>query len=142
MNIIIAEDQSLLRDTLKLYLGNEAGFRIVGSASNGEQAISISRTAKAYIIIMDIKMPIKSGIEATRIIKSENPHIKVLILTLYENESDLIESIMAQADGYLLKDVEPEVLISAIKLIHKGVSVYKKDILRNAFSSRLPLKDD
>ena len=141
MNIIIAEDQSLLRDTLKLYLEKEAEFRIVGTAKNGEQAVLLSRTTQTDFIIMDIKMPVMSGLEASKIIKSENPDINILILTLYENEMDLIDSIMAKADGYLLKDVEPETLISAIKLINMGVSVYKKDILRKAFSSRLPQSD-
>ncbi len=141
MNIIIAEDQSLLRDTLKLYLEKEAGFRIVGSATNGEQVVSLCRTTQADFILMDIKMPIMSGIEASKIIKAENPKIKILILTLYENEMDLIDSILAQADGYLLKDIEPETLISAIRMIDMGVNVYKKDVLRKAFSSRLPLKN-
>ena len=141
MNIIIAEDQSLLRDTLKLYLEKEEGFHIVGSATNGEQAILLSRTTQTDFILMDIKMPIMSGLEASKIIKGENPNIKILILTLYENEMDLIESIMVHADGYLLKDVEPETLISAMRMIEMGVSVYKKDVLRNAFYSRLPLKD-
>jgi len=141
LNIIIAEDLSLLRDSLTLYLEKEEEFHVVGSASNGEQAVQLSRSTKADFIIMDIKMPIMSGIEASRIIKSENPDIKILILTLYENEIDLIDSIMAYADGYLLKDVEPETLISAIKMINLGVSIYKKDILRKAFSSRMPLKD-
>lgn len=142
MNIIIAEDLSLLRDSLALYLEKEEGFSVVGSASNGEQALQLSRSTKADFIIMDIKMPIMTGIEASKIIKSENPQIKILILTLYENERDLIDSIMAHADGYLLKDIEPETLISSIKLINLGVSIYKKDLLRKAFSSRLPLKDD
>ncbi len=141
MNIIIAEDLSLLRDSLTLYLEKEEEFHVVGSASNGEQAVLLSRSTKPDFIIMDIKMPIMSGIEASKIIKSENPEIKILILTLYENEMDLIDSIMAYADGYLLKDIEPETLISAIKMINLGVCIYKKDILRKAFSSRMPLKD-
>ncbi len=141
MEIIIAEDQSLLRDTLRIYLEKEAGFNIVGTANNGEQAVKLSRVKKVDLIIMDIKMPIMSGIEATEIIKSENPQVKILILTLYENEQDLIDSIMACADGYLLKGVEPETLISSIRMIEKDVSVYKRDILRKAFSSRVPLKD-
>lgn len=142
MNIIIAEDQSLLRDSLKLYLEKEEEFCIVGTASNGEQVVQMSRREKVDFIIMDIKMPLMSGIEASKIIKSENPDIKILILTLYENEMDLIDSIMADADGYLLKDVEPETLISAIKMIGLGVSIYKKDLLRNAISSRSPLKGE
>lgn len=139
MNVIIAEDQPLLRDTLKVYLEKEAGFNIIGSVSNGEQAVKSCRIKKPDLIIMDIKMPVMSGLKATEIIKSEYPDIKILILTLYENEQDLIESILAKADGYLLKDIEPETLISALKLINLGVSVYKSEILRNAYRRLLPL---
>lgn len=139
---MIAEDQSLLRDSLTLYLEKEAEFHVIGSASNGEKAVQLSRSSNVDFIIMDIKMPVMSGIEASKIIKAENPEIKILMLTLYENERDLIDSILAHADGYLLKDVEPETLISAIKMINLGVCVYKKDILRQAFSSRLPLKNE
>ncbi len=139
MNIIIAEDQHLLRDTLKIYLEKEAGFNITGSVSNGEQVVKQCRINQPDIVIMDIKMPILSGLKATEIIKTEFPDIKILILTLYESEQDLIESILSGADGYLLKDVAPETLISAIRMINLGVSVYKSDILRNAYRRLLPL---
>lgn len=130
MNIIIAEDQPLLRDTLKLYLEKESDFNVIGTVSNGEQIVESSRIKSPDLIIMDIKMPIMDGLKATEIIKKENPNIKILILTLYENEEELIESIISGADGYLLKDIEPETLINSIRVISQGVNVYKSDILR------------
>lgn len=140
MNILIAEDQSLLRDTLKLYLEKESDFRSIIPVSNGEQAVRICESSTVDLVLMDIKMPLMSGLAATEIIKSRNPRIKILILTLYENEEDLIESILAGADGYLLKDVEPETLIAAIRLILKGVSVYKQDLLKKACGRLVPLR--
>ncbi len=138
MNIIIAEDQPLLRDTLKLYLEKESDFNVVGTASNGEQIVESSRIKSPDLIIMDIKMPIMDGLKATEIIKKESPNIKILILTLYENEEELIESIISGADGYLLKDIEPETLINSIRVIFQGVSVYKSGILRDIHKRLTP----
>lgn len=139
MNILIAEDQTLLRDTLKNFLGTDPMFSSIESVSNGEQAVKAANSGEVDFIIMDIKMPRLSGIDATKAIKKKSPHIKILILTLYENEQDLIDSILAGSDGYLLKDIEPEILISSIKLISNGVSIYKKGLLKQAFKRLLPL---
>lgn len=142
MNILIAEDQTLLRDTLKSFLKTDHDFHKVSTVTNGQQALETVSSGDIDFIIMDIKMPIMSGIEATKVIKKKYSHIKILILTLYENEQDLIDSIQAGADGYLLKDVEPEILISSIKLISKGVSIVKKEILKQAFNRLQPLGEE
>lgn len=141
MNIVIAEDQPLLRDTLKTYLENQGDLKVINTVSNGQQAVDICKTASPDLIIMDVKMPILNGIEATKIIKIKFPHIKVLILTLYENKEDLLRSIEVGADGYLLKDIEPEVLINSINIINMGISVFKQGVLKGVYKNINPLID-
>lgn len=139
MNILIAEDQTLLRDTLQSYLKSDTEFKNIRTVANGDQAVKMAESGSIDFILMDIKMPVLSGIEATKIIKKQFPQIKILMLTLYENEQDLIDAILAGADGYLLKDVKPETLISSIKLIASGVSVVKNDVLKQALKRLVPL---
>lgn len=142
MNILIAEDQPLLRNTLKTYLENQEDLNVIKTVSNGEQAVQFCNTNLPDLIIMDVKMPLLDGIEATKIIKKSLPEVKILILTLYENENDLVRSIEAGADGYLLKDIEPETLISSLKIIELGITVYKQGILKAAYKKINPLKDN
>lgn len=139
MNIIIAEDQSLLRDSLKSYLENNEAYNVITTASNGEQVVDLCEKVKPDIIIMDVKMPIMDGLEASRIIKNRYENIKIIVLTLYENEDDLIKSINNGADGYLLKDIEPEVLIKAIEIVNCGITVYNKNLLKDSFKRLSPL---
>lgn len=142
MNIIIAEDQPLLRDSLKSYLENHEFYNVVKTAANGEQVVQQCKIDPPDIIIMDVKMPVMNGLDATKIIKQSYPNIKVLILSLYENEDDLIKSINYGADGYLLKDIEPELLIQSIELIFNGMTIYKQGILKKAYSRLSPLISD
>ncbi|QEN04549.1 response regulator transcription factor [Thiospirochaeta perfilievii] len=142
MNIVIAEDQTLLRDSLKVYLEGNKDFSVIGTVSNGEQAIEICDRLDIDIIIMDVKMPKLNGIEATKQIKKLYPHIKILILTLYESETDILEAIEVGANGYLLKDIEPEALISALKTISFGITIFKYGALTPLLNLVSPLKGD
>lgn len=142
MDIIIAEDQPLLRDTLKLYLEKEKDFNIIDTVSNGEKVIESCNRHNPDLVIMDIQMPVMTGIEATKILKSRNPNIKILILSLYEKEDDFISSIISGADGYLLKDIEPGNLISSIRLINSGLAVYNKNSLQKSYKRVVPLHNN
>jgi len=139
MNILIAEDQTLLRDTLRNYLLKEKEFQSIKSVANGRQAVDFVEKNNVDLIVMDIKMPVMDGLTASRKIKKRFPGIGILILTLFENEQDCLESIEAGCDGYLLKDVEPETLTTALKLISTGITVFRKNILSKAIQRAVPL---
>ncbi|KQL48262.1 hypothetical protein AN963_00045 [Brevibacillus choshinensis] len=121
--IVVADDQTLIRSSLVVVLENQHDIEIAGQAVNGHEAIVLAAETQPHLILMDIRMPVVDGIEATRRILSEFPDIKIVALTTFE-EDELIESCMsAGAVGYLLKDLTSEELISSIRLIRAGGSI-------------------
>lgn len=115
IKIAIVDDQPYLLSSLKETLAMMEESELVFSASNGQEAIhELNRGKKPELILMDINMPIMNGIEATGIITQQFPEIKVLMLTVFEDEHNIFDSIMAGACGYLLKDEKPNVLHNAI----------------------------
>lgn len=120
ISIIIAEDQALLGKSLKLLLETEGKFIVKGIAKNGEEAIQLCREHIPEIVLMDINMPVMDGVAATEIIKKELPEIKVLMLTTFEEVQFVRAALQAGAEGYLLKAMEPEILIDGIQIVCKG----------------------
>jgi DNA-binding NarL/FixJ family response regulator len=120
ISIVIAEDQALLGKSLMLLLNSEPAFTILDIAKNGEEAIKFCHQYKPDLVLMDIKMPIMDGVTAAGIIKKELPDTKVLMLTTFDEVNFVREALQAGAEGYLLKAVEPEVLIDGIKIVCNG----------------------
>jgi DNA-binding NarL/FixJ family response regulator len=120
IKILIVDDQELFRKALSTLLTVEKDFHVVGDASNGEEAIRLATLLQPNIILMDLRMPIMDGVAATRRIHSSLPHIKVIILTTFDEDEDVFEGLRAGAVGYLLKDVSTENLIAAIKAADRG----------------------
>lgn len=105
---------------LKLYLKVKEGVEVVGQAEDGEQAVKLAHSLKPDIILMDLLMPEKNGIEATREIKAENPEARILIITSFAEDENVYQAIKAGALGYLLKDSSPEELMQAIQDVCQG----------------------
>lgn len=118
--VLLADDQTLIRDGLKAILraGNE--ISIAGEASNGKEAIENASKCKPDVILMDIRMPEMDGVEATKIIKEKFPEIKVIILTTFDDDDYIFKAMSYGASGYLLKDIESNELVLAIKSSMKG----------------------
>lgn len=116
-NLFIVDDHPVFRAGLKTILMNESDFTIVGEAQSGEEAINKLKTVTPDIIVMDINMPGKDGIETTREIKKGNPTIKILLLTMYSDEAYLKEGLEAGAQGYVLKRAVDTELITAIRIV-------------------------
>ncbi len=95
-------------------------MEVVGEASDGSQAVEIARSVAPDVVLMDIHMPVCGGVEATRLIKAEHPEIKVVALTVSDEDQDLFEAIKGGAEGYLLKDLRPEELFDLIRGVLKG----------------------
>jgi DNA-binding NarL/FixJ family response regulator len=119
MRVLIADDHSLFRDGIASLLDAE-GFEIVSQVGNGDLVFEEVQRLKPDIVLLDIVMPGMDGIEALRQIKSHYPEIKVIMITASVDESNLLESMMAGADGYMMKSIQTEGLISGIKGVVRG----------------------
>ena len=123
IRVLIADDQALFRRGLYVVLGTEDGIEVVGEAENGEEAVSKSEELAPDVVLMDVRMPRVSGIEATRTIRDVIPTAKILMLTVSDEEDDLYEAIKAGANGYLLKEISVEEVAEAIRAVVQGQSL-------------------
>jgi DNA-binding NarL/FixJ family response regulator len=115
IRVLITDDQRLIRDGLRALICAEDELEITGEASNGLEAIEQCRRLTPDVVLMDIRMPEMTGVEATRIIKEEFPDTKVIILTTFDDDEYIVKAMTHGASGYLLKDIEGKGLVSAIK---------------------------
>ncbi len=115
MKVIICDDQDIVRDGLELLLKLESDIEIVGIATDGSEAVEIAMCEKPDLVLMDLKMPVMNGIDATKEIKAKCPGVKVLVLTTYGTDEWVLDAIRAGASGYLLKDTPREGVLSAIR---------------------------
>lgn len=115
MRIIICDDQDIIRDGLEMLLRLESDMQVVGKAADGNRAVQLTASLRPDLVLMDLKMPGMNGIEATRQIRRAFPHIKVLVLTTYDDDEWLMDAIRVGASGYLLKDMPREQVIQAVR---------------------------
>jgi len=115
MKVIICDDQDIVRDGLELLLKLEPDIEVVGIATDGAEAIDIVEKEKPDLVLMDLKMPVMNGVDATREIKAKYPGVKILVLTTYGTDEWVFDAIRAGASGYLLKDAPREGVLSAIR---------------------------
>ncbi len=115
IKVVIADDQSLMRDGLATILELEPDIEVVGKAVNGEEAYQLVNKQEPDLILMDIRMPEMDGIESTRQIKKERPETAVLALTTFDDQEYIVEILNSGAEGYLLKDIDGDKLVQAIK---------------------------
>jgi len=128
IKVLIADDHALLREGLAKILSLDEKLEIIAEASRGEEAVTLARKLRPDVILMDINMPGVNGIEATKIIKKEMPQIGIIALTIHDDEEYIFELVRAGASGYVLKDIQPERLIAAIKDVADGKSVIHPNI--------------
>jgi len=115
MKIIICDDQAIVRDGLAMMLKLEPDIEIIGIADDGAEAVELVSKNQPDIVLMDLKMPIMNGVEATRQIRTKYPDVKVLVLTTYSDDEWVFDAIRVGASGYLLKDTARDDLIKAIR---------------------------
>lgn len=121
--VLIADDHTLVRCLLADMLGGQEGIEVVGQAASGLEAIDRARELRPDVVLMDLRMPGTDGVAATRTIAQEMPSTAILMLTMSEEDKDLLAAMKAGARGYLLKNVEPPDLIRSIQLITGGHAV-------------------
>jgi DNA-binding NarL/FixJ family response regulator len=122
IRLLLVDDQNLICQGLKAVLNQELDLEVVGTAENGEVALRLAQTLQPHIVLMDIRMPVMNGIEATRLMNQRFPEIKVLALSTFDDDLDIAQSMRAGAKGYLLKDTPTIELVEAIRLVDRGYS--------------------
>ncbi|AZT94934.1 MAG: response regulator [Brevibacterium aurantiacum] len=120
IRVIIADDESLMRSGLRLLLGAADDIDIIAEAANGAEAIELARELSPDLILMDIRMPVMDGLEATRALMAQTLHPEVLILTAFGTDEFVLQALRSGAAGYILKDTPPEDLIHAVRAAANG----------------------
>jgi DNA-binding NarL/FixJ family response regulator len=139
--VLIADDQALVRVGLRKVLESEPDMAVVGEAGDGEQAVDGARRLRPDVILMDIRMPVLDGIEATRRITAASPDAKVIILTTFGLDAYVYESLRAGASGFMLKDAPPEEITAAVRIVAGGDALLAPAVTRaviDQFARRPP----
>ena len=123
LRILLVDDHTLFREGLAALLSNREGWQVVGQAADGYQAVALARETQPNLILMDIKMPGMDGLEATRLIKAEMPDVRVVMLTVSEEDEDLFAAIKSGAQGYLLKSLDSADLFALLEDLAAGEAV-------------------
>src|SRR5438445_4292496 len=142
VSILLADDQPLLRRGFRMLLEGENDRTVVGEAANGEEAVELARQHTPHVALMDIRMPGMDGIEATRRITAAGPLPKVLVLTTFDLDEYAFGALRAGASGFLLKDVRPAELVTAIRTVAAGDAVVSPRVTRRLleeYAQVLPL---
>ncbi|PGY08655.1 two component transcriptional regulator, LuxR family [Bacillus sp. OV166] len=120
IRVLIADDHHVVRRGLVFFLRTQKDLEIIGEAANGKEAVEQAKLLKPDIILMDLVMPEMDGIQATKIIKQEQPDIKIMMLTSFSDQDHVIPALKAGASGFQLKDIQPDELVTSIKKIIGG----------------------
>ena len=128
IHVLVADDHRLYREGVRKMLGMAPDIEIVGEATTGDEAITQALALQPDVILMDLKMPGVNGIEATRRILYASPRIGVLVLTMFETDETVFAAMRAGARGYLLKDVDQEDVIRAVKAVSRGDAIFSPAI--------------
>ncbi|MFE9018721.1 response regulator [Streptomyces sp. NPDC007808] len=122
IRVLLADDQTLVREAFAMLVESAADMEVVGQAGTGRQAAELARSARADLVVMDIRMPDLDGIEATRLIAADEDlaGVRVLVLTTYDTDENVVEALRAGASGFLVKDTRPAELLDAIRTVAAG----------------------
>jgi DNA-binding NarL/FixJ family response regulator len=145
ISVLIVDDHALFRRGLQMVLEGEPDIDVVGEASDGHEAAKKAEDTTPDVVLMDVRMPKRSGIEATRSIKEVLPSTKILMLTISDEEADLYEAIKAGASGYLLKEISIDEVASAVRSVNQGQSLISPSMaskLLSEFATMVKRRDE
>jgi DNA-binding NarL/FixJ family response regulator len=153
LRLLLVDDQSLFREALRTLLSLQLDFEIVAEAENGERAIALAKVHRPDVVLMDLRMPVLGGVEATRRIRQCVPTARVIVLTTFDEDEEVFEALHAGAAGYLLKACSADKLCESVRAAAKGASVLEPTVAarmmaglnqgaaRNGKKSFQPLED-
>jgi DNA-binding NarL/FixJ family response regulator len=128
IKVVIVDDHKIIRVGLKGFIHLQPDMEVIGECGSEEEALAIVKTVTPDVILMDIDLEGSSGISATRQIKSQYPEIKILAITLHDEETSILPMIQAGASGYVLKNADPSEMIDAIRAVYRGNSYYSSHV--------------
>ncbi|RAL23211.1 response regulator [Thermoflavimicrobium daqui] len=128
--ILIGDDHEHARQAMRLIIENDPQFEIIGEATNGNEVIELTEKFMPDMILMDINMPILNGLEATRIIKERFPYVKIVMVTVSDDVSDLFEALKKGAQGYLLKNLNPSIWLEYLHSLARDHAPMPKEVAR------------
>ena len=123
IRLLIADDQRLFRQSLRIALEREADLKVIGEAGDGQEAYEQVKALRPEMVLMDVEMPKLDGIAATRLLVKERPDIKILMLSAYADDERVLHGIQAGAVGYIVKDATPEEFVKIIRATHEGTDI-------------------
>src|SRR5258707_9884555 len=141
LRILIADDHPLFRKGMRTLLTATADTEVIGEATTGQEVIELAATLQPDVILIDLQMPKGNGIEATRQILYTSPHIRILVVTLFEDDASVFSALRAGARGYVLKDAKEEEMLRAIRAVGNGEAIFSPAIasrLMDFFAAPLP----
>lgn len=140
VRVLVADDQALFREALQMLLDVRAEIEVVGQAANGEEAVRRSAVLAPDVVLMDLHMPVLDGAAATRRLNAEQPAVRVIALTTFDDDRDVFAALRAGAVGYLLKDVTSDRLVEALQAAVRGESVLDPSVAAKVVArfARLP----
>lgn len=130
VRVLVADDQTVVREGLVLLLALLPDVEVVGTAADGEQAVRLAAAETPDVVLMDLRMPKMDGVEATRRIRASHPGIQVVVLTTYSDDESVFAALRAGARGYLTKDAAPETLARAIATVSGGQAHFDPEVQR------------
>ena len=128
LRVVIADDHTLFREGVAALIASAPGLELVGESATGEAAVALAADLQPDVVVMDIRMPGLSGVEAARLITAASPHIGVLMLTMFEDDHLVFAALRAGARGYLLKDANREEVLRAIRAVGSGEAIFSASI--------------
>ncbi|MCX7921768.1 MAG: response regulator transcription factor [Clostridia bacterium] len=137
IKVVIADDQELLREGIKVMIEQDKDIKVVGCAKNGREAFALCNELLPDLVLMDLIMPECDGVEGTKLVKAKHPDCKVLILTVFGDRDKVSSALSNGADGYALKDIKPEELVQLIKSTVSGLQVIHKNVFATIIGNTL-----
>jgi DNA-binding NarL/FixJ family response regulator len=135
VRVLLADDQALVRAGFRLILGAEPGVEVVGEAEDGQQAVDLARVRRPDVVLMDIQMPGRDGLDATReILSTTGGPVRVVILTTFDRDEYVFDALQAGASGFLLKNAPPEHLIEAVRVVAAGDALLAPSVTRRVIA--------
>ncbi|PFT90237.1 response regulator [Bacillus cereus] len=141
IKVLLVDDHTVVLKGLAFFLSTQEDLELVGEANNGKEALMKVGETTPDVILMDLYMPEMDGVEATAYIKKEYPNVKVIVLTSFSDQAHVLPALRAGASGYILKDVEPDQLVEAIRSAYKGNIQLHPDIANALLSQTLPVEE-
>jgi len=134
IRVLVAEDHPVYREGLRALLAASEQVELVGEATDGDEAVRLAGELEPAVVLMDLAMPGRNGIDATRVISATNPQVAVLVLTMFQDDDSVFSAMRAGARGYLLKDADGEQLLRAVSAIAGGDAIFGAGVARRVQS--------